>query len=258
MVQSALPADLKMRRFFVEPDFIFSDHVAIEGDDFHHIIGVCRMETGAHFEILTSERRVFFVELTKIEKKRADATILETRVLKPLPLPHLHLVLSLPRPQKLDAIVEKSVELGLHTLHLMTSDYSFFRKASDFSEHRFERLKKIEKSARQQTARGEPMLITAVKNLDQIFDEFKKSQAQGVFAYEGQNASAMAEHFASLQAPTEIWAFVGSEGGFSDQEVLRFKDQNLKPLTMGEQILRVETACVALISVIKYHFHAGF
>ena len=53
-----------------------------------------------------------------------------------------------------------------------------------------------------------------------------------------------------------LWLFVGSEGGFSDAEVQFFKEQHLPPVSLGEQILRVETACVALVSVIKYEIGA--
>jgi 16S rRNA (uracil1498-N3)-methyltransferase len=49
-----------------------------------------------------------------------------------------------------------------------------------------------------------------------------------------------------------LWIFVGSEGGFSLEEVDLFAQFGLNPVSMGEQILRVETACLALVSIIKY------
>ncbi len=51
-----------------------------------------------------------------------------------------------------------------------------------------------------------------------------------------------------------LWVFVGSEGGFSLEEVELFAKEGLNPTSLGEQILRVETACLALLSVIKYEF----
>jgi 16S rRNA (uracil1498-N3)-methyltransferase len=54
--------------------------------------------------------------------------------------------------------------------------------------------------------------------------------------------------------PKEAWAFIGSEGGFSEREVELFQSLDLKPVTLGTQVLRVETACVATVSIIKYDF----
>ena len=45
---------------------------------------------------------------------------------------------------------------------------------------------------------------------------------------------------------------MGSEGGFSDREVELFEAHNLLPVSLGEQVLRVKTACLSLVSIVKY------
>ena len=50
----------------------------------------------------------------------------------------------------------------------------------------------------------------------------------------------------------EIWVFIGSEGGFSPNEVSIFKSYHIHPVTLGEQILKVETACLTVLGVLKY------
>jgi 16S rRNA (uracil1498-N3)-methyltransferase len=54
--------------------------------------------------------------------------------------------------------------------------------------------------------------------------------------------------------PENLWLIVGSEGGFSDKEVTEMKQLGLDPVTLGPQVLRVETACMTLVSVLKYEF----
>ena len=56
-------------------------------------------------------------------------------------------------------------------------------------------------------------------------------------------------HFEDLQ---ELWVFVGSEGGFSQAEVAAFGGWGLQPVSLGEQVLRVETACITLMAILKY------
>ncbi len=55
-------------------------------------------------------------------------------------------------------------------------------------------------------------------------------------------------------AVENIWLVVGSEGGFSFKEVEAFRQAGLEPVTIGPQVLRVETACIALVSALKYEF----
>jgi 16S rRNA (uracil1498-N3)-methyltransferase len=76
----------------------------------------------------------------------------------------------------------------------------------------------------------------------------------GLFFYEGgaQIDLVHALTHLKLDAAQNIWIFIGSEGGFSQNEVELFKSHGLNPLSFGSQILRVETACLAAVSVIKY------
>lgn len=76
----------------------------------------------------------------------------------------------------------------------------------------------------------------------------------GLFAYEGEGVLGAKDYLASPQKPEEIWVVIGGEGGFSPTEIQEFKDLGLVPVTLGEQVLRVETACIALVSILKYRF----
>ena len=85
------------------------------------------------------------------------------------------------------------------------------------------------------------------------------SQKWGLFAYEGEGISAVKPFLQSKLAaatdkPQDIWLIVGAEGGFSAAEVQKLKALGLDPVTLGQQILRVETACLTLVSVLKYEF----
>ena len=51
----------------------------------------------------------------------------------------------------------------------------------------------------------------------------------------------------------KLWIFVGSEGGFSGKDIELFRNYNILPVSLGDQVLRVETACVTLLGVLKYH-----
>ncbi len=54
-----------------------------------------------------------------------------------------------------------------------------------------------------------------------------------------------------------LWIFIGSEGGFPKKEFKALLQEGLKSVTLGSQILKVETACISAISIIKYFLERG-
>ena len=81
----------------------------------------------------------------------------------------------------------------------------------------------------------------------------QSGRVAGLFAYEiGTSPVRDLVVSISKNAPEGVWVFVGGEGGFSQAEVKTFEASGFKSATLGRQVLRVETACVALVSILKY------
>ena len=278
-----------MRRYWVPSECIRPTVdgavlVHLSGDILHHIRDVCRQGLGSKFEVIAevvvnlkaaakplaeppresqeatqaSLRGVaFFVEIVQETKKESIARMIESRVIAPLPTPHLHLALSIPRLPVLEAVVEKAVELGVTAIHPFYSDFSFVRTQTDVLDKKRSRLDRIIQSATQQSGRGEKMDFHDAVDLKTLLTDFnREGRAQGLFAYEGSAVLSAREGIENMRTadPREVWAFIGSEGGFSHAEVELFQSFGLKPVTLGAQVLRVETACVATLSIIKYGF----
>lgn len=249
-----------MRRYWIEKKDLFQDQVNFSGDVFHHIFDVCRQEVGSKFEVLTEDSKAYFVEVIQVAKKTALARILEERTIPPLKEPHIHLLLSLSRFPVMDAIMEKAVEMGVSGIHPFFSEFSFLRKGEKLSDNKFERWEKIVRSATQQSGRGDLMSIHDPISFDKIAPLINQSAASvGLFAYEGPSTLSIKDYVAKAksqhpQGIKNLWIIVGSEGGFSHKEVEEFQKLGLDPVTLGPQVLRVETACMALVSVLKYDF----
>ncbi|MCB0361859.1 MAG: 16S rRNA (uracil(1498)-N(3))-methyltransferase [Bdellovibrionales bacterium] len=246
-----------MRRYWFNPVDRQDDEIQLHGNLYHHIVEVCRQKVGSRFEMFTEGGQVFLVEILGIQGKTARAGIIETRNLPPLPRPSLHLAISLPKFSTMEAVIEKSVELGVFQVHPFVSEYSFLRKIDRRLKEKAERWKRIVLSASQQSGRGDLMCISEPLALDKVLLNFsRRVQAGGVFPYEGKAPQHLRQALEELkhQHLEELWLFVGSEGGYSTSEVELFKSFGLSPLTMGSQILRVETACLAVVSILKYEW----
>lgn len=246
-----------MRRYWLDKTSIHHDRVELTGDAFHHICDVCRQKIGDQFEILGSQGKALLVEIDQFKKKSATAKIISEREIPPLRHPHIHLVISFPRPAVFDSVLERAVELGVASIQPFYSQFSFFREPSEAITKKISRWQKIVMSATQQCGRSELMEIKSPVFLEKILGNFNLNDAaMGLFAYEGKSDLEIAEALKlhKRSAIRNIWLFIGSEGGFSKDEVDAFKAKGLAPVTLGEQVLRVETACLALVSVIKYEY----
>ncbi|MBX7230739.1 MAG: 16S rRNA (uracil(1498)-N(3))-methyltransferase [Bdellovibrionales bacterium] len=248
-----------MRRFWYEGSLHFGQNVKIDGELFHHLIGVCRFKIGQQFELLVPQQ-AWLVQIQEINKKNLIISTIQTRSLPLVSLPKIHLALSICKWNKMDLIVEKAVELGANSIYPFVSDHSFVREVSLVSMHKWERWNKIVRQATQQTGRGDLMEVfksTTLTGLISHLEQEKKWNDPStliLFPYEGNCQKTLKQVLGPVvkRSLTDVWVFVGSEGGFSAEEVERFRRTGLEPVTLGEQILRVETACLALLSILKY------
>lgn len=246
---------MALRRFYVDPREVSDAEVLIRGELFHHIAEVCRFKAGDQFEVLPGDGTARLVEITQMGSRELKGKLISRRDLPPMAKPRLTLCLSIPKLPKVDWIVEKCVELGVFEIRPFVSDYSFLRKASEISENRLQRWQKLVQAATQQSGRGDLMRIHGAVTLEKLLENFNLQVATGgLFPYEGPSPLRLPQAIQTLKSQNleDIWVFVGSEGGFSNEEVELFARHGLNPVSMGDQILRVETACLALMSIIKY------
>lgn len=244
-----------MRRYWIEPQDIIGENVLLQGEVFHHVIDVCRQEIGSKFEVI-SNGSAYFVRIIAISKKGATAEILEKREIQKLSLPHIKLAICVPRFPVLESIIEKAVEMGVSEVQLLSSDFSFIKNAEKISENKWERWLKIIKSATQQCGRGDLMKLhspMSLKNWSASLNQNAKSMC--LFGYEGEVGVQDIKKYLKTQTASQLeeaWILVGGEGGFSHQEVDALGQRGCQAVTLGAQVLRVETACIAMISILKY------
>jgi 16S rRNA (uracil1498-N3)-methyltransferase len=236
----------------------FTGTVELTGESYHHIIDVCRQDVGSKFEVLGYQDLALLVKVTQVSKRNATAEIIANRHVPALPQPYIHIALCVPRFPVFEAVLEKSVELGIKSIQPLVSDFSFVKKDLKLMSQKQDRWQKIVVSATQQTGRSDLMEIEPAKNLmEWIGGMLQQPHHHFVFAYEGEGKETLRQNIerAKSQKIQHVWLVIGGEGGFSDQETAKLTELGLRPVTLGEQVLRVETACLALASILKYEWH---
>lgn len=247
-----------MRKYWYPTAIGEQTSVVIGGELHHHIFQVCRQDEGSHFALLSPDGMLRTVRVERVGKKDAQVTVIESVHAPSLRKPHIHLCMSLPKLPTMEAVLEKAVEMGVAHVRPFISEFSFFRSENKVSDERTHRWEKIIVSATQQSGRGELMKLHPITSLEKLAAEIHRTpRSLCLFAYEGRSDEGIKKFLTARTEGTdstydEVFIIVGSEGGFSESEARDLSAQGFKSVTLGDQVLRVETACIALVSILKY------
>ncbi|MCZ0933507.1 MAG: 16S rRNA (uracil(1498)-N(3))-methyltransferase [Oligoflexia bacterium] len=241
-------------RFWIDRACLQGSQFLIKDSLYHHVCHVAKIKKGESFELFCEGLQKYQVVLSFVSSSRAVADIVQTYPVSPLKKPYLHLAFSLPRLSKMENLIEKAVELGVKEIQPFISEFSFFKDSSKLTSSRQKRWNKIRDHSLALSGRTDRLNI---QPLIPLFDICVPKEDLALIAYEGNTSSPhLAEILKAHKNPSAIWLFIGSEGGFSLEEIEKFTQSSQAfYFTMGEQILKVETACLFGLSVLKYHYH---
>ena len=173
-----------MPKFFVEKNQIENEYITIIGDDAHHISRSLRMAAGEH--IIVSDKTEFEYEciLEQFSDKEVKAKILDKNPLSTESYIRVHLYQALPKGEKLDFIIQKSVECGVYDITPFESARCVVKVKADAESRKTERRNKIALEAAKQCGRGIIPNVNETVSFDQMLRDAAESDLV-LFCYEG-------------------------------------------------------------------------
>ena len=236
-----------MYHFFVTPAQIADGYAVITGQDVNHIRNVLRMKAGEQVGIRDGISRSYICELENIGGEEIRARILEEDTnLSELPA-ELYLFQGLPKSDKMELIIQKAVELGVHEVIPMAT-----RRAVVKLDRKKEESNTIAESAAKQSGR---MMIPQVHSVLTMKEAFAYAKGFEVNLIPYELAEGMKETRAILEQVKpgmRVGIFIGPEGGFDVEEVESAMAEGIHPITLGRRILRTETAGMTMLSILMF------
>lgn len=232
-----------MPRFFVDKKP--NDSFVVTGDDAFHIGRSLRMKPGEEIT-LCFEGIDYFGFVDKITEDEVFVKISYSQPSKSEPDVFLTLYQALPKGDKMELIIQKAVELGVSRIVPVLTDRCVSRPDEKSFGKKLLRYQKIAESAAKQSGRGIIPEISQIINVKQAVREFEKYDVSLVCYEKG----GVALNEAGLDKDMSVALFIGSEGGFEEKEIAMCTDYGTKAVTLGNRILRCETAPLAAISII--------
>lgn len=244
-----------MYQFFVEPEQIDREgkRVLIRGGDVNHIKNVLRMKIGEELSVSNgTDGREYRCGILSYEE---DAVVCELRFIKEdgTELPsRITLFQGLPKADKMELIVQKNVELGVHRIVPVTAKRCVVKLDEKKAKSRTARWQAIaEAAAKQSKRRVVPKVTEAVSFAEAV--RMASEMDVRLIPYElAEGMERTREIMERLGENQDIAVFIGPEGGFDDSEVRLAMENGIEPVTLGKRILRTETAGLTVMAWMMY------
>ena len=237
-----------MPRFFMAGTNILGGMAIMKGRDAEHV-RVLRLRPGEDMIICDGKGTDYKCRLVKADKEQVEAEVIEVVPCPAEPTVQVTVLCGLPKGDKTDYIIQKCVEAGASEIMFFQSDRCVAKP--DKPEKKLERWQRIAEEAAKQSGRGIiPQVSWAGAYADALNVANQKELA--LFMYETGEREALN---AVLEANSDVKTaaiVTGPEGGFAPFEADLARIVGLHICSMGERILRCETAPVVAVSALMY------
>jgi 16S rRNA (uracil1498-N3)-methyltransferase len=243
-----------MKRIFCPDECITKAHVRItDPAEIHYLRDVLRLKTGVLLTVCTPSGREF---ISEIEAFLPDHVLLR---IKKINTPehhenmHLTIACAIPKNVKMDDIIDKLTQLGVNRIIALVTERVIVRLNDHKKGLRLNRWRAIAKNACQQSQRSSIPDITAITTLSELLTTAADYDLKLIPTLEGERKK-ITQAFTDFKNPRRILILIGPEGDFTQNEVDQAKEAGCIPVSLGQRVLRVDTAAIAIAGFIRFYY----
>ena len=249
-----------MPRFFLPPQKCQDQTLVLEDQEAHHAIHVLRIRPGDASDVLDGCGGINHCKVVDVSRNSVTLQVIQQHKQPPPPC-RVTLAQCLPKTKAMDWLLQKATELGASRIVPLFSDHSEIHldpaaaqaKASKWNAATVETLKQC----------GTPWLPIVEPPLP--LEDFLKRGAQAelsLVASLQKEARPLIEtlrraHSEIRPFPGSVCLWIGPEGDFSPREMSLLLGAGALPVSLGERVLRAETAALYCLSALHYESQAA-
>lgn len=237
-----------MARFFMAGTNIAGGMAIMRGRDAEHV-RVLRLRPGEDMIICDGKGTDYKCRLVKADKEQVEAEVVEVVRCPAEPSVKVSILCALPKGDKTDYIIQKCVEAGADNIAFFSSARCIAKP--DAPEKKLERWQRIAEEAAKQSGRGIIPEVSWAGDFAGALDRAIKTELP-LFMYETGEREALDKVLGENSAVKSAAIVTGPEGGFEPFEAQLAKIAGLHICSMGERILRCETAPVVALTAAMY------
>jgi 16S rRNA (uracil1498-N3)-methyltransferase len=230
------------RRFYVGPGMLARAELSMEGPIAHRLAKVLRLRAGESVVFFDGNGEDALVRLDDVSDRRVNATVLDRRAGPAESLTAVHLYQSITKGERFEWLVEKATEIGVARIVPLVAARAVVKTPAQ--GNRNDRWRRIAVEAAEQCGRSIVPLIEEPQTFEAAL------AGPGVVLLPYEDAEATAPNIASILhqeidavfAARAVSILIGPEGGYEATEVERAITAGAHVVTLGQRVLRSETA----------------
>ena len=236
-----------MHRFFI--DRIQGEIVSLtDTEQLHHLKDVLRLKVNDEVSIFDGEGNDYTGVITGIDKRQVEIKVKQVRSANKTSI-KLTVACALPKSSRLDEVIDYLTQLGVERIIPMRTERTVVKLDSAKTEARLKRWQKIAQSAAQQSQRSRIPVIESVARFEDVILSSQDYDLKLIPNLSGER-KPIREVVAETR-PKDVIVLVGPEGDFTAEEVGLALSQGFIAVSLGDTVLRVATAAIAVAAYIK-------
>ncbi len=230
----------KTPRLYTDAPLSAGQAMMLDGNPHHYLRNVMRANAGETLRLFNGRDGEFTAQITTVDKKTTSINIQNQLKPQPEDAPRRILVFSPLKKERMDFLIEKSVELGVTDLQPVTMQHSDIRQINE-DRLNAQIVEAAEQCERLTLPALRPItdLMSCIRAWDKSIPLFAAMERMDALALSAQNKTG------------GCGLLIGPAGGFSEEEkAFVLAQTHVRCVSLGENILRAETAAIAGLSVL--------
>lgn len=243
---------MRLTRCYLPGNWAEGTTTALPREQSDHLVRVLRLRSGAPVEIFDGAGRRWNATLVAAARGSCQLQIGAALADEPEPRLRLALLQGIARGEKMDWIVQKATELGVHAIQPLITEFSVVRVDAQQSERKTGHWLAVARSACEQCGRSRVPAVSLPLELSAALPPGPGARRWVLDPGADAGLTQVAERLRAEHAvPGRLELVVGPEGGLSAAELRQLVALGATPVRVGPRILRSETAAIAALALVQ-------
>ncbi|VAX34809.1 16S rRNA (uracil(1498)-N(3))-methyltransferase [hydrothermal vent metagenome] len=244
-----------MHRIYYPSNFCKAEQVLItDSSELHHLHGVLRLGKGSKVRIFDGQGKEAAGEISFIGPRKAVINIFSIKEIVPK-IPSIILACAVPKKTKFEMIIEKATELGVDEIIPLKTKRTEMSLTGDRASKKIKRYQIVAINAAKQSGRLIVPKIHPITEFSKAI-EYLQGQSQMIIPSLSGKRQNLIQILQDIQSPQSISFLIGPEGDFTEKEYKLAWNNGAHPVTLGNTILKVETAAISVMSCAQLFYHS--
>jgi len=238
-----------MYRFYICPENVQEKYLVLSKSEAKHAFSVLRLKKNKKILVFDGKGRQYLGRIESLSAKQGEIHIEKVIQRKPKKV-EITLAAAFPKQSKFDEIVDKATQLGVSRIIPLLTRRTIVKISKDKLDAKLKRWKQIAIEAAKQCGCVYLPEITDITSFDAAIKNISGFDLSIIASLDKDNLS-IKNALKGVQAGNII-VFIGPEGDFDEQELSAAKQSGATAVSLGENVLRCDTAVTAVLSILNY------